>query len=170
MNNLKTKKQQKLKTPEFNIDDYVKVSEKSEFLEKTEKNRLVYNTYKNRIAKIKNINNITNDSVTYLLEMKSKNGTLFTFDILEKYLEKSEISELTINDIVKIKDDANFDEKSEKNKKSYETYKNREGKIVEIKNMHPYKDNTTFIVEMENSENITFRFDIIGKYLKKIYK
>jgi hypothetical protein len=168
MNNLKTKKQQKLKTPEFKIDDYVKVSEKSEFLEKTEKNRLVYNTYKNRIAKIKNINNITNDSVTYLLEMKSKNGTLFTFDILEKYLEKSEISELTIDDIVKIKDDSNFDEKSEKNKKSYETYKNRKGKIVEIKNMHPYKDNTTFIVEMENSEKTTFRFDILGKYLEKI--
>jgi len=102
--------------------------------------------------------------------MKSKNGKLFTFDILEKYLEKSEISELTIDDIVKIKDSANFDEKSEKNKKSYETYKNREGKIVEIKNMHPYKDNTTFIVEMENSENMTFRFDIIGKYLEKIGK
>jgi hypothetical protein len=169
MNNLKkTEKQPKQKKPIFNIGDNVKILENSEFTEKTEKNRLVYNTYKNRIATIKNINNITHNCVTYLLEMKSKNGSLFTFDILEKYLEKCDISEFTIDDIVKIKDDANFDEKNEENKKSYETYKNREGKIVEIKNLHPYKDNTTFIIEMLNAKNTTFRFDILGKYLNKL--
>jgi hypothetical protein len=169
MNNLKkTKKQQKLKNPNFNIGDNVKVLESSEFTEKTEKNRLVYNTYKNRIATIKNINNRTHNCVTYLLEMKSKNGSLFTFDILEKYLEKCDVSDFTIDDIIKIKDDANFEEKNEENKKSYETYKNREGKIVEIKNLHPYKDNTTYIVEMLSAKNTFFRFDILGKYLNKI--
>jgi hypothetical protein len=172
MNILKETKQQqqqqKLKNPNFNIGDNVKVLESSEFTEKTEKNRLVYNTYKNRIATIKNINNRTHNSVTYILEMKSKNGSLFTFDILEKYLEKCEISEFTIDDIVKIREDANFEEKNEENKKSYETYKNRECKIVEIKNLHPYKDSTTFIVEMLSAKNTTFRFDILGKYLNKI--
>ena len=102
--------------------------------------------------------------------MKSKNGSLFTFDILEKYLEKCEISEFTIDDIVMIKDDADFVEKNEENKKSYETYKKREGKIIGIKNQSPYKDNTTFIVEMLSAKNTTFRFDILGKYLNKINK
>jgi hypothetical protein len=167
MNNLKIQKQPKLKKLNYNIGDNVKILDNSEFTEKTDKNKLIYNTYKNRIGVIKNIQNRIYNSVTYLVEMKSKNGSLFTFDILEKYLEKCEKADFTIDDIVIIKDDADFAEKNEENKKSYETYKKREGKIVEIKNLHPYKGNTTFIVEMISAKNNTFRFDILGKYLNK---
>ena len=170
MNNLKIKKQPNLKKLKFNIGDNIKVLENSNFIEKTEKNKLVYNTYKNRVGVIKNIQSRIHNSVTYLVEMMSKNGLLFTFDILEKYLEKCDISEFTIDDIVMINDNANFIEKNEENKKSYETYKKREGKIIEIKNQSPYKDNTTFIVEMLSAKNTTFRFDILGKYLIKIDK
>jgi hypothetical protein len=170
MNNSKIKKQPNLKKPKFNIGDNIKVLENSDFIEKTEKNKLIYNTYKNRIGKIKNIQCKIYNSITYLVEMKSKNGSLFTFDILEKYLERCDISEFTIDDIVMIKDDANFIEKNEENKKSYETYKKKEGKIIEIKNHNPNKDNTTFIVEMLSAKNTTFRFDILGKYLNKIDK
>ncbi len=168
MNNLKIQKQPKLKKSKFNIGENVKILENAQFIEKTDKNKLVYNTYKNRTSTIKKIQNITYNSVTYLVEMKSKNGSLFTFDILEKYLEKCEKLDFSIDDIVIIKDDADFIEKNEENKKSYETYKKRECKIVEIKNLHPYKDNTTFIVEMLSAKNTTFRFDILGKYLNKI--
>ena len=154
--------------PKFNLGDNVNILENADFLEKTEKNRLVYNTYKNRVAIIKDIKSQTNN-VTYMLEIKTKNGTIFTFDILEKYIEKCDETELLVNDKVKLKDDAEFLEKNEENRKSYETYKKREGIIVEIYNLHPNKENTTYIVEMmQQQKNTNFRFDILGKYLEKI--
>ena len=154
--------------PKFNLGDNVNILENADFLEKTEKNRLVYNTYKNRVAIIKDIKSQTNN-VTYILEIKTKNGTTFTFDILEKYIEKCDETDFLVNDKVKLKDDAEFLEKNEVNRKSYETYKKREGVIVEIHNLHPSKENTTYIVEMtQQQKNTNFRFDILGKYLEKI--
>jgi hypothetical protein len=154
--------------PKFNLDDNVYILENADFIEKTEKNRLVYNTYKNKVAIIKDIKSQTNN-ITYILEMRSKSGTLFTFDILEKYIEKCDQADFLVNDKVKLKDNAEFLEKNEENRKSYETYKKREGTIVEIHNLHPNKENTTYIVEiLQNQKNTNFKFDILGKYLEKI--
>jgi len=61
-----------------------------------------------------------------------------------------------INDKVKIKDDAIFIEKTEENRKKYETYKNKEGLVVDRKN-------STYIVEF-----IDNKIDILGKYLEKL--
>ncbi len=140
----------------FNLEDKVKIIENANFREKTEKNRLVYNTYKNRVGTIKEIKITNRNSITYLVEMTGKSGNTFTFDILEKYIQKYEDEEFLINDKVKIKDDANFIEKNEENREKYETYKNKEGFVVD-------KKNSTYIVQFSND-----KIDILGKYLEKI--
>ena len=143
-------------TTKFNLEDKIKIIENANFREKTEKNRLVYNTYKNRIGTIKDIKITNRNSITYVIEMTGKNGNTFRFDILEKYIQKYEDVEFLINDKVKIKDDAIFIEKNEENRKKYETYKNKEGYIVDRKN-------STYIVEF-----IDNKIDILGKYLEKL--
>ncbi len=144
-------------TTKFNLEDKIKIIENANFREKTEKNRLVYNTYKNRIGTIKEIKITNRNSITYLIEMTGKSGNNFTFDILEKYIQKYEDIEFLINDKVKIKDDANFIEKNEENRKKYETYKNKEGSVVDRKN-------STYIVEF----SVDNKIDILVKYLQKI--
>lgn len=144
-------------TTKFNLEDKIKIIENANFREKTEKNRLVYNTYKNRIGTIKEIKITNRNSITYLIEMTGKSGNNFTFDILEKYIQKYEDIEFLINDKVKIKDDANFIEKNKENRKKYETYKNKEGSVVDRKN-------STYIVEFSDNNKI----DILVKYLEKI--
>jgi ribosomal protein L21E len=140
----------------FNLDDKIKIIENANFREKTEKNRLIYNTYKNRVGTIKDIKITNRNSITYMIDMVGKSGNTFTFDILEKYIQKYEDNEFLINDKVKIKDDANFIEKNEENRKKYETYKNKEGVVVERKN-------STYIVEFNDT-----KIDILVKYLEKI--
>jgi len=88
--------------------------------------------------------------------MNGKNGNTFTFDILEKYLEKYEEQEFFINEKVKIRNDAKFLEKNEENRKKYDSSKNIEGFVVD-------KKNSTYIVEFSD-----VKLDILGKYLEKI--
>ncbi len=140
----------------FNLEEKVKIIENANFREKTEKNRLVYNTYKNRLGCVKEIRPTNSKSITYVIEMTSKNGNTFTFDILEKYLQEYNDVEFLINEKVKIKSDANFIEKTEENRKKYETYKNRDGVVVD-------KKNSTYIVEFSN-----IKINILGKYLEKL--
>ena len=140
----------------FILGEKVKVIETANFREKTEKNRLVYNTYKNRVGTIMEIKVTNSKSITYIIEMTSKSGNNFTFDILEKYIQKNDDIEILINEKVKIKDDANFIEKNEENKKLYETYKNKDGVVVD-------KKNSTYIVEF-----LDCKIDILGKYLDKL--
>ena len=142
----------------FNLEDKVKIIENANFREKTEKNRLVYNTYKNRVGTIKEIRPTNSRSITYVIEMNSKSGNTFTFDILEKYIQKYDDKEFLINEKVKIRNDANFIEKNEENRKKYETYKNIDGYGVVVD-----KKNSTYIVEFNNS-----KIDILGKYLDKL--
>ena len=75
----------------FNLEDKVKIIETADFREKTEKNRLVYNTYKNRVGTVKEIRPINSKSITYIIEMTAKSGNIFTFDILEKYIQKHDV-------------------------------------------------------------------------------
>jgi hypothetical protein len=140
----------------FNLGDKVKLIETANFREKIEKNRLVYNTYKNRVGIVKEINPTNSKSITYLIEMPSKSGNTFTFDILEKYIEKYDDIEFLINEKVRIKSEAYFIEKNEENRKKYETYKNKDGVIVDKKNL-------TYIVEFTDN-----KIDILGKYLEKL--
>lgn len=72
----------------FNLEDKVKIIETANFTEKAEKNRLVYNTYKNRVGTVKEIRPTNSQSITYIIEMTAKSGNTFTFDILEKYIQK----------------------------------------------------------------------------------
>lgn len=143
-------------TTKFNLEDKVKIIENANFREKTDKNRLVYNTYKNRVGTIKEIKPTNRNSITYIIEMTAKSGNTFTFDILEKYIEKYDDIEFLLDEKVKIKDNANFIEKNEENRKKYETYKNKEGIIQDRKN-------STYIVEFFDS-----KIDILGKYLEKL--
>jgi ribosomal protein L21E len=143
-------------TTKFNLEDKVKIKENSNFREKTEKNRLIYNTYKNRVGIIKEIKPTNCNSITYVIEMSAKSGNTFRFDILEKYIQEYNDIEYLINDKVRIKNEANFIEKNEQNRKKYETYKNKEGLIVD-------KKNSTYIVEF-----IDDKIDLLGKYLEKI--
>jgi ribosomal protein L21E len=140
----------------FNLEDKVKIIETANFREKTEKNRLIYNTYKNRVGTVKEIRPTNSKSITYIIEMTAKSGNTFSFDILEKYIQEYNDVEYLINEKVKVKDDANFIEKSEENKKLYETYKNKDGVVVD-------KKNSTYIVEFSDN-----KIDILGKYLEKI--
>lgn len=143
-------------TSKFNVEEKVKIIENANFKEKTEKNRLVYNTYKYRVGTVKEIKITNSKSITYIIEMNAKNGNTFTFDILEKYLEKYDEVEFLINEKVKIRNNANFIEKNEENRKKYESYKNIEGFVVDIKN-------STYIVEFSKD-----KIDILGKYLEKL--
>jgi hypothetical protein len=140
----------------FNLGDKIKLIETANFREKTEKNKLVYNTYKNRVGIVKEIKPTNSKSITYIIEMNSKSNNIFTFDILEKYIQKYDDIEFLINEKVKIKNDANFIEKNEKNREKYESYKNKEGIVLEKKNL-------TYIVEFLDN-----KIDILGKYLEKI--
>jgi len=140
----------------FNLEDKIKIISTANFKEKTEKNRIIYNTYKYRVGTIKEIKPTNSKSITYIIEMKAKNGNTFTFDILEKYIEKYDDKEYLINEKVKIRNDADFFEKTEKNRKIYETYKNKEGVIIN-------KINSTYIVEFTD-----IKIDILGKYLEKL--
>ena len=140
----------------FNLEDKVKVIDTANFREKTEKNKLVYNTYKNRVGIVKEIRPTNSNSITYIIEMTAKNDKTFTFDILEKYIQEYNDIEYLINEKVKIKNDANFIEKNEENRKKYENFKNKEGIITDKKNL-------TFIVEFLDD-----KIDILGKYLEKI--
>ncbi len=140
----------------FNLEDKVKIIENANFREKTEKNKLVYNTYKNRVGTVKEIKATNKNSITYIIEMMAKNGNTFRFDILEKYIQRYEDIEYLINENVRIKKDANFIEKNEENRKKYETYKNKDGFVVD-------KKNSTYIVQFSND-----KIDILGKYLEKI--
>jgi len=140
----------------LNLEDKVKIIENANFREKTEKNRLVYNTYKNRVGTVKEIKPTNRNSITYVIEMTGKNGNTFSFDILEKYIQKYEDVEYLINENIRIKNDANFIEKNEENRKKYETYKNKDGFVVD-------KKNSTYIVQFLDD-----KIDILGKYLEKI--
>ena len=140
----------------FNLEDKIKIIENANFREKTEKNRLVYNTYKNRVGTVKEIKPTNRNSITYVIEMTGKSGNIFRFDILEKYIQKYEDVEYLINENVRIRNDANFIEKNEENRKKYETYKNKDGFVVD-------KKNSTYIVQFLND-----KIDILGKYLEKI--
>jgi hypothetical protein len=140
----------------FNLEDKIKIIENANFREKTNKNRLIYNTYKNRVGTVVEIKPTNSNSITYVIEMTSKNGNTFRFDILEKYIQEYNDIEYLINDKVRIKSEANFIEKNEENRKKYETYKNNEGVVVERKN-------STYIVEFNDT-----KIDILGKYLEKV--
>ena len=140
----------------FNLEDKIKIIENANFREKTEKNKLVYNTYKNRVGIVKEIKPTNRNSITYIIEMTGKNDNTFSFDILEKYIQRYEDIEFLINENVRIKKDANFIEKNEENRKKYETYKNKDGFVVD-------KKNSTYIVQFSND-----KIDILGKYLEKI--
>jgi hypothetical protein len=140
----------------FNLEDKIKIIENANFREKTEKNKLVYNTYKNRVGIVKEIKPTNRNSITYIIEMTGKNDNTFRFDILEKYIQRYEDIEFLINENVRIKKDANFIEKNEENRKKYETYKNKDGFVVD-------KKNSTYIVQFFND-----KIDILGKYLEKI--
>ena len=144
-------------TTKFNLEDKIKIIENANFREKNDKNRLVYNTYKYRVGTIKDIRITNRNSITYVIEMTGKSGNTFRFDILEKYIQKYEDVEFLINDKVKIKDDAIFIEKNEENRKKYETYKNKEGLVVDRKNL-------TYIIEFSND-----KIDILGKYLVNFF-
>jgi hypothetical protein len=144
-------------TTKFNLEDKIKIIENANFREKNDKNKLVYNTYKHRVGTIKDIRITNRNSITYVIEMTGKNGNTFRFDILEKYIQKYEDVEFLINDKVKIKDDAIFIEKNEENRKKYETYKNKEGLVVDRKN-------STYIIEFSND-----KIDILGKYLVNFF-
>ena len=98
----------------FNLEDKIKIIENANFREKNDKNKLVYNTYKHRVGTIKDIRITNRNSITYVIEMIGKSGNNFTFDILEKYIQKYEDIEFLINDKVKIKDDAIFIEKTKR--------------------------------------------------------
>jgi hypothetical protein len=141
----------------FNLGEKIKLKGTANFSEKSEKNRLVYNTYKNRVGIVKEIKPTNRNSITYIIEMVTKKGNTFTFDILEKYIQVFDEIEFLLNEKVKIRDDANFIEKNEDNKKKYETYKNKEGVIVD-------KINLTYIVEFIDNNKI----NILGKYLERI--
>jgi hypothetical protein len=143
-------------TTKFNLEDKVKVIDTANFKEKTEKNRLVYNTYKNRVGTVKEIRPTNRNSITYIIEMTAKNGKTFTFDILEKYIKEYNDIEYLINEKVRIKNDANFIEKKEENRKKYEIFKDKEGIVVD-------KKNSTYIIEFLDK-----KVDILGKYLEKI--
>lgn len=140
----------------FNLGEKIKIIDNANFKEKTEKNRLVYNTYKYRVGTIKEIKITNRNSITYIIEMIAKSGNTFTFDILEKYIQSYDELEFEINDKVRIKSEANFIEKNKENKKNYETYKNREGLVLD-------KKNSTYIVEFSDD-----KINILGKYLEKI--
>jgi hypothetical protein len=74
-------------------------------------------------------------------------------------------TKFNLEDKVKIIENANFKEKTEKNKLVYNTYKNRVGTIKEIK---PTNINSiTYIIEMLAKNGNTFRFDILEKYIQK---
>ena len=74
-------------------------------------------------------------------------------------------TKFNLEDQVKIIENANFKEKTEKNKLVYNTYKNRVGTIKEIK---PTNINSiTYIIEMLAKNGNTFRFDILEKYIQK---
>jgi hypothetical protein len=143
-------------TTKFNLEDKIKIIENANFREKTDKNRLVYNTYKNRIGTIKEIKITNSNSITYVIEMISKSGNTFKFDILEKYIQEYNDVEYLINEKVRIKSDANFIEKTKENREKYETFKNKEGFVVDRKN-------STYIVEFSDN-----KIDILGKYLEKL--
>jgi len=143
-------------TTKFNLEDKIKIIENANFREKTDKNRLVYNTYKNRVGTIKEIKITNSNSITYVIEMTAKSGNTFKFDILEKYIKEYNDVEYLINEKVRIKSEANFIEKNKENREKYETFKNREGFVVDSKN-------STYIVEFSDN-----KIDILGKYLEKI--
>ncbi len=143
-------------TTKFNLGDKIKLKETANFYEKSDKNKLVYNTYKNRVGVVREIRPTNSKSITYIIEMNGKNDNIFTFDILEKYVEKYDDIEFQINENVRIKSDANFIEKNIQNREKYMTYKNKEGKIIE-------KKNSTYIVDFSDD-----KIDILGKYLEKI--
>ena len=159
--------------PIFQINSLVQVKSDALFSEKSDKNKLVYQTYKGKKGSVVSILHNNGKDITYLIQMTSNKGTTFNFDILEKYLEEFVQIDLQnsfqINDKVFVKQDADFYEKSEDNKKSYETFKNREGTVVEIKHKTKDSDSSTFIVEMYSTVNTDkkFTFDILGKYLTK---
>ena len=88
--------------------------------------------------------------------MTAKSGNTFKFDILEKYIKEYNDVEYLINEKVRIKSDANFIEKNEENREKYETFKNKKGFVVDIKN-------STYIVEFSDN-----KIDILGKYLEKL--
>lgn len=165
--------QNKNKTnPVFQIGSLVQVKSDSSFSEKSEKNKLIYQTYKGKMGTVVNVPHNNGKDVTYVIEMKSNKGNTFKFDILEKYLELFvDASEpyFKKDDKVFVKQDADFSEKSEENKKSYETYKAREGTIVDIKHNAKDYQSSTFIVEMNSTvvPDKKFTFDILGKYLTK---
>jgi hypothetical protein len=70
-----------------------------------------------------------------------------------------------VGDKIKLKENANFREKSEKNRLIYNTYKNRVGIIKEIK---PTNSNSiTYIIEMKANKGNTFTFDILEKYIQE---
>jgi len=140
----------------FNLGEKIKLIETANFREKSEKNRLIYNTYKNRVGTIKEIIPTNSNSITYVINMVGKSGNTFTFDILEKYIQKYDDLEFEINDKVRIKSEANFIEKNKENRIKYETFKNKDGIVVE-------KKNSTYVIEFSDN-----KIDILGKYLEKI--
>ena len=93
---------------DINLEDKIKIIENANFREKTEKNKLVYNTYKNRVGIVKEIKPTNRNSITYIIEMTGKNDNTFSFDILEKYIQRYEDIEFLINENVRIKKDANL--------------------------------------------------------------
>ena len=165
----------KTKKKEFNfkIYDFVQIKNDAIFIEKSEKNQMIYTSYKNKKGIIIDIIYSKGNDVTYIVEMISSKGNLFKFNILEKYLDPYiELfqSEFLIQDKVYVKNDADFSEKSDKNKKSYETYKNKEGIVTLLKHKGSNIDNSTYIVEMNSSTqpDKKFTFEILGKYIQKV--
>ena len=167
------------KNPLFIVGSSVQVKSNSSFSEKSDKNKIIYYTYIGKKGTIVSIPHNNGKDITYIVEMISNKGKTFTFDILEKYLEEfvqdsSEKNDMEgffkKNDKVFVKNDADFSEKSIENKKSYETYKNREGTVIQLKHKNKNSDNSTYIIEMNSTTNIDkkFTFDILGKYLTSI--
>lgn len=167
-------KQTKNKKSSFKVYDSVQIKKDALFVEKSEKNQKIYVSYKNKKGIVIDIIYSKGDDVTYIVEMISTKGNLFKIDVLEKYLETYvELfqPEFFLNeDKVSVKNDADFSEKSDKNKKSYETYKNREGTITLLKHKGLDNDNSTYVVEMMSSiqPDKKFTFEILGKYIQKV--
>jgi hypothetical protein len=166
-------KKNKKKEFNFKIYDFVQIKKDAIFVEKSEKNQKIYTSYKNKKGIIIDIIYSKGYDVTYIVEMISLKGNLFKFNILEKYLDPYiELfqSEFLIQDKVYVKNDADFSEKSDKNKKSYETYKNKEGIVTLLKYKGTNIDNSTYVVEMNSSTqpDKKFTFEILGKYIQKV--
>jgi hypothetical protein len=166
-------KQKKNKKSNFKVYDSIQIKKDALFLEKSEKNQKIYVSYKNKKGIVIDIIYSKGDDITYIVEMISTKGNLFKINILEKYLEPYvELfqPEFSIEDKVSVRNDADFSEKSDKNKKSYETYKNREGTITQLKHKGLDNDNSTYVVEMTSSTqpDKKFTFEILGKYIQKI--